>query len=141
MADPLITRAQLENRLGRDVVAQIYDDNNDGVADTNPVAQLLDDATSKVRGALGPWYDRATTTSADTATATELRRITLDAAVAMAAQRHSGYIRQNWRELMAQVDSDLKMIQSGRSNLGADPPPDPKMQGAAQCFTSGTRGW
>lgn len=127
----IITEAQFENRLGREVVARIYDDNNDGVADANPVIQLLEDASSKVRGAIGPVFDSLQLTAANSSDASELRRITLDVAVAMAAQRHSGYVRYNWRDLMEQADKDLKMLRTGMSNLGGtlQPPEAASNQG------------
>lgn len=114
----IITKAQLENRLGREVVARIYDDNNDGVGDANPITQILEDASSKVRGAIGAVYDTTLLTADNSAEAGELRRITLDVAVAMTAQRHSGYTKYNWRDLMEQADRDLKLLRTGMSNLG-----------------------
>jgi phage gp36-like protein len=142
VADPLITRAQLENRLGKVTVQRLADDNNDGVADKSVVDQLLEDATSKVRGALGPWYDSATTTAENATTATELRRIALDAAVAMAAERRPTIIKLDWVEKMKQVDRDLARIANGRANLGADPPPAQRNQRARVISSSrGGRGW
>lgn len=144
MVDPLITRAQLENRLGKTTVQRIFDDNNDGAIDKDTVEQILADASSKVRGALGPWYDSATTTPANSLVAEELRRIALDAAVAMAAQRKPTIIKMDWVDLMKQVDTDLKRIQNGRSNLGTDGPPAQRSQMARVVSTSrsgGGRGW
>lgn len=143
MADPLITRAMLENRLGKVTVQRLTDDNNDGAVDKSVVDQLLDDATSKVRGALGPWYDSATTTAANAATATELRRIALDAAVAMAAERRPTIVKLDWIEKMKQVDRDLARIANGRANLGGPAPPAQTSQRARvlPMTRSGGRGW
>lgn len=124
MAAPLITKKQLENRLGREVVEKIYDDNNDGVADTDPLQQLLSDASSKVRGGL-PLYNPDDLTPANALLTDELRRLALDAAFAMAAQRHSGYINRNWKELMDQVDADLERVRKGQATLGSNSNPTP----------------
>lgn len=143
MATSLITRVELENRLGRTTVQRLSDDNNDGVADKSVVDQILADASSKVRGALGPWYDSATTDSANAAVAEELRRIALDAAVAMAAERRPTIVKLDHVEKMKQVDRDLTRIQNGRSNLGADSPPLQRNQRARVLPTTraGGRGW
>lgn len=124
MAAPLITRKQLENRLGREVVQRIYDDNNDGVADADPINQVLSDASSKVRGGL-PLYNPDDLTPANALLTDELRRLALDAAVAMTAQRHPGYTKYNWVELMEQIDADLDRIRKGQASLGSNASPTP----------------
>jgi phage gp36-like protein len=125
MADALVTKAQLEARLSKVTVQRIFDDNNDGVADTDPVTQLLKDASSKVRGAL-PGYDPDTLTAANAAISEELRRIALDAAVAMAAQRRPTIVKGiDWKEMMEQVDNDLEKVRKGQATLGANTNPTP----------------
>jgi len=133
----------LENRIGPDPLRRILDYNGDGVVDKPSIDQYCEDATSKVRGALGPWYDTATTTGANAATATELRRIALDIALAMLARDFPGTTKWAWEPMMEFADRDLKRIQNGRANLGTDSPPAQRSQRARVLPTnrSGGRGW
>jgi phage gp36-like protein len=112
-----ISREQLEARLGVRVVKDIYDDNLDGTADDNAIDRLRADASSKVAARLGS-YPNAFTTIPE-----EVVRVTLDAAVAMAAQRHPEYVRRNWEPLMTQVDKDLDAIQKAKARLDAQGSP------------------
>lgn len=144
MADPLVTKAHIEGRIGADNLRRMLDFNHDGVVDLQAVDRYCEDATSKVRGALGPWYDTATSTSANASTATELRRIAIDAVLAMIARDFPGSTKWDWVAVMAQVDHDLKMIRNGRANLGSDGPPVQRSQRArARVVTGGGsgRGW
>lgn len=143
MADPLITRAMLEARIGTDTLRRLLDYNNDGDADKPSIDQYCEDATSKVRGALGPWYETATTTASNATTATELRRIALDIALAMLARDFPGAVKGDWVPMMEFADRDLKRIQNGRANLGADSPPAQRSQRARVLPSnrSGGRGW
>ena len=123
---PLITQAQLENRLSATVVRRIYDDDNNGTADAAPVALLLLDASSKVAGALGPVYPIDTIREMDAAELPgEVVRIALDVAHAMAAQRHPEFVKGDWVELMKAADRDLKMVRDTTHNLGVTGDPEP----------------
>jgi hypothetical protein len=122
VAQPLITKKQLENRLSAIIVKRIYDDNNDGSADSDPLNQLLLDASSKFRGALGTIYDIDTF---DQNTLDEVVRISLDIAQAYAAQRHSEIVRVDGFKLMQQAEKDIEKIRAGLSNLGTKGPPEP----------------
>lgn len=124
----MITKAQLERRLSRDLVRRIYDDNNDGVGDPDPLQQLCEDASSKIRGAL-PAYDPDDMSPANALLTTELRRLSLDAAVAMAGQRPGSGL--DWVSLMAQVDADLDRIRKGQASLGSRANPEPADHGVA----------
>ncbi|MBA2686854.1 MAG: hypothetical protein H0U64_02015 [Gemmatimonadaceae bacterium] len=137
----LVSKSQFENRLGREVVARIYDDNNDGEADSDPILQLLDDASDYVRGAIGGAYDLDLVTSLSAATAGELRRLTLDAAMAMAAQRHSGYIRYDWEKILKRVDEELYAIRLGKRTLGSKTAPEPRKHPQPMIYTKPSRGW
>jgi hypothetical protein len=122
MAD-LITIEQLEARLSATGVTRLYDDDNDGEADDEPIAQLCRDASSKVRGKLGPVYDPDNIT-ADAAD--EVVRVALDQAFAMAVQRFPEVMKfHDWEKLMAQADKDLKELRNGMANLGVNTPPEP----------------
>lgn len=142
MADPLITRVQLENRIGADTLRRLLDYNNDGATDKASLDQYCEDATSQVRGSLGPWYETAMTTAANAATATELRRIGLDIAIAMLARDFPGATKWDWVPMMEFAERSLKRIQNGRANLGTDGPPAQRSQRArvVSARNSG-RGW
>lgn len=121
MAEPLITKAQLIARLGQVQFGRVFDDNNDGQADKLSEEQVRKDASSKVRGAIGPTYTQAQLTAAND----ELIRITLDAAEAMSMRRRPTILKGDWTEVMAQVDKDLKAIRMTMANLGTDGAPEP----------------
>jgi phage gp36-like protein len=116
VADPLITKEQLIARLGQNQFDRVFDDNNDGKADKLSEEQVRKDASSKVRGAIGPVYTQAQLTSATE----ELVRITLDVAEAMATRRRPTILKGDWTELMAQADKDLKAVRMTMANLGTD---------------------
>jgi hypothetical protein len=118
----MITAAEVRHRLGPDRVRRLYDDNNDGTADKDPLQQLAEDASSKVRGGL-PAYDPDDLTPANAALTTELRRLSLDAAEAMAARRPGSGI--DWVPLMQQVDLDLDRIRKNQATLGSKASPAP----------------
>jgi hypothetical protein len=121
VAEALITKTDLERRLGPDVVRRIFDHNSDGVADAASLTQICEDASSKVRGALGLVYDLD---QFDPTIATELRRIALDAALAMTARDFHGAYPRDWGMLWEQVKSDLADIRKGMSNLATKEPPE-----------------
>jgi phage gp36-like protein len=116
---PYITDGELEDRLGADVMVAVFDVDNDGVADADPVARLIADATSKVAG-----YLRATLTLSDLdpGTQNEIKRLTLDVAVAMAAQRRPHHVRVDWIELMKAAERDLVNLRKGLTMLDAATP-------------------
>lgn len=120
--EPLFNNDQLIARIGQSVVTKIFDDNDDGNPDDAPLDQLAADAASKVRGALGPVYAAAMLVSGP---ATELRRIALDVAHAMAAIRHPGFIKIDGFMMMKQADADLKQVRLTMANLGTDDAPEP----------------
>lgn len=125
LPDPLETlfdNDQLIARLGQSVVTKIYDDNDDGNPDDAPLDQLAADAASKVRGALGAVYPAAMLV---TGPATELRRIALDIAHAMAAIRHPGFIKVDGIAMMKIAKDDLNAVRLTMANLGTDESPEP----------------
>lgn len=119
---PLVTRANVERRLGADFVRRAFDHNNDGATDPDSVSELCADADSKVRGGLGLVLD---IDNFDPAIATELRRIALDAALAMLARDFQGAYPKDWIALMAQVDQDIANVRKGIANLGTKQAPEP----------------
>lgn len=128
MGKTLLDKAQLESRLSKTTLRRIYDDDNDGAADTDPIAGLIRDASSKVLSYLGPDYD---IDSLDPAQTDELVRLSLDIAQAMAAQRHPEYVRVDGFKLMTQAMADLKLLRQGFTNLGDKDPGDPTERAVA----------
>ncbi len=137
MAFPWLTQAQLESRLSAGAVRDILDDNSDGVADTNPVADLLADACSFVGGALGPQYD-VDSVAAMATVPREIVRLSLDIAVVYASQRHPEIVRRNWEPLLQAVERACDRIRTGKSNLGvAATPPEPAAQNGGDLIMQG----
>lgn len=123
------TKAQLEARMSVKRVKRLYDDDADGNADTDPVNQLRADASSKVRSFLEPmdlFTDKIAAlfnqTTGELLTGKvlpdEVTRLALDAAVALACQRHPEVMRQDWVKLMEQVDRDLAKLRDSKTSLG-----------------------
>lgn len=122
----LVTVEQLENRIGIEILKRIFDDDNTGQASGAAVQQICEDASSMVRGGLPADYDLdAVTADAASSNAIELRRITLDAAHAMAAIRHPGALKIDGFALMDRVDAALKNLRLGQATLGTKTSPEP----------------
>jgi hypothetical protein len=119
---PLVTRQNIERRLGADFTQRILDHNNDGVTDLPTIDEICADASSKVRGGLGLIYDIDTF---DPAIATELKRIALDCALAMIARDFQGAYPKDWVALMDRVDLDIANVRKGLANLGTKQAPEP----------------
>jgi phage gp36-like protein len=119
---PLVAKQDLERRLGADFVRRVFDQDNDGATDKPSVDALCADASSKVRGGLGLVYDLD---SFDPVVATELKRIALDAALAMLARDYPGAYQREWTSLMEQVDRDIEKVRKGIANLGTKQAPEP----------------
>lgn len=122
MAEPIITKAQLVARLGQAQFVRVFDDNNDGVGDRLSELQIRQDASGKVRGAIGLVFDVDQLTEE---TSYELTRVTLDVAEAMAARRRPTILQMDWVEAMKLANADLDKLRKGMSNLGTKDPPEP----------------
>lgn len=107
MAVYFFTQAELETRLSVSVVRRIYDDNNDGTADTTVVDRLREDATSWVSSRLIPTYGLSMLTYDSTTVPNEVKRIALDVAAAYAAQRHPEAVTLDWEKLLKQAKEDI----------------------------------
>ena len=126
------TTTDLTNRLSASVVRRIYDDNNDGTADTDPLTLLLAHASSKVDSYLAPLGVLPLTAPYPT----EVVRLTLEVAVAFGAQRHPEAVRQDWRLLMEQAEKDLMRLRKGETMLGTYPStPDPPANHGGNVYT------
>lgn len=118
---PLVTKLDLERRLGASFVRRVFDQNNDGLADNPSVDELCLSASSKVRGGLGLVYD---IDSFDPAIATELKRVATDCALAMLARDYPAAYPRDWVPLMQQVDQDISNVRKGVANLGTKQAPE-----------------
>ncbi len=113
----LFTQEDLEGRLSVEKVRQIYDDNNDGDADTNPIERLRLDAASKVVTKLLPSYPNAMSWTPTTAP-NEAKRIALDYAEFYAAQRHPEYVRRaNLEGFLKEINSDIADLRAANSRV------------------------
>jgi hypothetical protein len=124
MADPLVTKAQLESRVGATQLQRCCDDNGDGVGDTIVLDQLLDDASGYVRGGM-PQHDPDDLTAANALVTGELRRLALDAAVMMLAERRPTIIKRNAEKMRENIESDLERLLKGQRSLGSNTSPAP----------------
>lgn len=124
MADPLITRKQLENRLGAVTVERLSDDNGDGSADPNVVDQILAEASDFVRGGM-PQHNPDDLTPANAIVTGELRRLALDYAEMLAAKRRPTIYKRDWIELKKSVLEDLNLLLKGQRSLGSNDKPKP----------------
>ena len=122
MAHAYATKKQLENRISADAVQRIYDDNNDGDADSDPINDLLYDATAKVDSYLSAVIPTPVEKVGSPAEyPREVIRMTLDVAEAYAAKRHPEVVARDWEKLMKAAESDLKSYREGKTKLGSLP--------------------
>lgn len=133
MANPTtwVDRARVEARLSREVVRQLYDDNNDGEADDDPVDQLIEDAHAWATSWLDPTYGD----DLPLPYTPEVRRLTLDAVEWMAAKRHPEYVRRDWEKLKADNRKDFESLRTQLRTLGQRPPDPSKTVGGAVLVT------
>lgn len=124
MADPLVTRAQLEARISATMLQRIADDNNDGQGDTNVINQILADASDYVRGGM-PQHDPDDLTPANALITGELRRLALDAAEMLCAKRRPTVYKRDWVELKKSVAEDLELLRKAQRSLGSNANPAP----------------
>lgn len=126
----LFTKAQLEAHMGTRKVKRIYDENADGLADTDPVNQLRANASSKVLSLLEVTAQIEALfnlTSGEPLTADtvpqELVRLALNFADAMACKRHPELWRQDWKVLMTYAEEEAAKVRDGQSSLGESSAP------------------
>lgn len=125
MPDPYITQADLENRLGASKIRRILDDSNIGEADSNAVAQVIADSQSKVDGKIKGVYSPIPLNLNGGPVPSEIKRLTLDVAVAYMAIRHPEYVRVDGVRLMELADKELSALRKAESRLNTDAAPEP----------------
>lgn len=124
MVAPLITKEQLEARVGAVQLGRCCDDNNDSQGDKVVIDQLLDDASSYVRAGM-PQHDPSDLTPANALVTGELRRLALDAAVLMLAERRPTIIKRNIEQAREALESCLDRLLKGQRSLGSKTNPTP----------------
>lgn len=134
MALPYWTISDLESRLGREVVIQVFDDDNDGVPDAGAVDQLSADSDSFVEGYLRGVYELATVRDAPP---NQVKRLSLDYAVAQCAKRRPEYVRRDFGPLEAAVRQELSEIRSGKIRLDVIGAPEPGANQGGEVWDGG----
>jgi hypothetical protein len=136
MAWAFITSTQLSRRLGPAAMRRVYDDLGGGEADANAISQLIADASGKVASYLQGIVSLSTAATAATGdTAHEIVRLTLDVAVAMAAQRHPEVLPSyDGLELMKQAERDLDRLRKNQTALDTDAAPNPAANEGGDIF-------
>ncbi|MEJ7728211.1 MAG: phage protein Gp36 family protein [Polyangiaceae bacterium] len=118
---PYWARADLEARLSASIVEALFDDDNSGDPDTNPITQLQADSASYVEGAIRGVYSLAAVRAAPP---NEIKRLALDAAVYYAATRHPEVLQRDWKTLKSVLDTDLEALRLGNRRLDVDGSPE-----------------
>lgn len=122
MAEPLITSTELQNRVTPGTWQAVFNDFNTGEDNEEADLQIRQDASSKVRATLGPSFPLQELISTNEVFASELRRLTLDVAHAMCAQRRPRLFPElDAFELMKQAERQLEQVRSGYATLASDP--------------------
>jgi len=134
MAYYITTTAILENRISAAVVKRIYDDNNDGTADTNPVTQLIVDAEARFEGYCRGIYDLAALRAAHPA---EAVRMCLDIAEALACKRFPKAATREWLPLWQASEAELKALRKGETRLDIEGSPEPAANEGGDYYEQG----
>jgi hypothetical protein len=133
---PLITRGQLESRVSAVVLDRVLDDSGSGAAENDAVERILLDASSKVRGRIGPLTDL---NKLDPVKQTELVRIGLDIATAYLALRHPEIMKRDGFKLLEQAEKELEAIHIGKADLATEE--DPQVFQSASVFSDPATEW
>jgi phage gp36-like protein len=112
------TKALLEARLSAKIVAELFDDNNDGTPDNAAIDLLRSESSGVVDGYFAPLGILPHVLPVPR----EVERLSLDVAVALCAKRHGEVVRQDWEKLMKAAHEELMDFREGRRMLqrGAD---------------------
>ena len=105
------TQSELEARVGVDVVRAIFDDNNDGTADSTPIASFIADCSSEVDSFLRPVYPLPLPVVPN-----EVKRLALDVAEYRSARRFPELTRKDWKELRRLAHEDLGNLRKTSSS-------------------------
>lgn len=122
--------------MSAETVLQILDDDNDGVADSEPLARLQSRSDSFVESYLRPIYNLAEVRATPP---NEVVELSLDVAEMYCARRHAEYVRRNWREIREAVVADLESIRSGERRLDVVGSPEPAANNGGTVIESDAR--
>lgn len=132
MADPvLFTKEELEAEIGAEVVIQVLDDDNDGVADPAAITRLQVSSAAYVTGGIERVYPTLTTKIAEwqddlSLVPPKLKQLALDHAVATLTKRNPSYLRRDWKALIDYVDQQISRVRrTGLDSLGIRVDPEP----------------
>ena len=120
-----LTIADLENALGSAMVLRLLDDDNDGVADTGPLASVLSDAEGLVNGYVSKQYNMATLLS-DAAATAQLRMFARAIAVEFAYRRRSDFYTRDGTPhttVYAETLKQLKDVATGTIRIDTNGAP------------------
>lgn len=134
MALPYWSQTDLEDRVGVEKLRQFLDDNNDGSTDAGPLVRLQSDSDSFVEGYLRGVYSLDACREVKP---NQIRRLSLDYAVAQLAKRHPEYVRRDWVQLEDAVKAELCDIRSGKVRLDIETSPEPTALAGAQVVGGG----
>jgi phage gp36-like protein len=128
MPEPFVTPTELVYRLGSAEALADFDDNNDGQPDSDVLEEIIADATSMVRSYLHGVFELA---AVDPLKSREVKRLTLNVAQAMAAQRRPTHARVDWSEMLKDAKADLVNLRKGLTGLDVEPTPKAANQGGS----------
>jgi hypothetical protein len=120
--EPLFTRDDLENHIGKARLDLCLSDQPMGEASEESVAILIDNATRFCRGKIGAVFELSTL---DADTAGDLKRLALDVARAYLAERAPESLRLDPAKIFDRVTKELKQLRIGESTLGTQAAPEP----------------
>jgi hypothetical protein len=125
MADfPYFSFEALEDRLSKAVVRRIYDDNNDGEPDTNPLLRLMKDAGQRYETVMAGIYPSIASLRVPAA-ADAASGLVLDLAEAMAAKRFPRAINREWQPLLKDAMDQISEYRKGFARIPVDGAPNP----------------
>lgn len=135
----IITVAEVSQELSQAVVDRIYDDDNDGNADDDPLSRLIKKAESKVLASLATRH-LLSALPATAATAPELlKTICLDFARGYAYVRHPEVAREDGAETLTRARADAKMVANGQYAIPELIPATPVI--GPEVSSDDLRGW
>lgn len=130
-----IDEAMLRNRLSAAVVRRIYDDNNDGIADADPMTQLIEDAEGRFEAYCSGIYPDLTALRASGSN--EARRLVLDLAEAMACRRFPKAANREWLPLWQAIEAELKGLRRRETRLDITTAPEPASNEGGAVYKEG----
>jgi phage gp36-like protein len=130
-----IVQADIEARLGPQIVQDILDDDYDGTVDANAIAQVIADAEGYVEGFLRGTYNLNTLRGLGLNAPHEVKRLCLDVVTAYLWERHPEYVRADGEKLLKRVREDLMDLRQAKTRLDIEGSPEPTAVVGGVVFT------